>query len=253
MASKDRKTRCREAAGILLLFVFLSARRIHAAGEESGPLQAEILQRGEWAIMDRLIQAYGETDWTLVAASMASHPEDEGNPNIMFIPLSLGNVYLNRYEWRNDISDFERALASFEWVSGSHQLWGDRWLSAPVISYLDLSLVRLRSACAPPAFAERIEGAWQAALAVTEEEADARLTPAFPYRPYDSSETGDSKGEENAWEAGLLAAAANFLPERANAAAWDQKARELAYDAVTRPSDPPDATGLKTATVADDF
>src|SRR6185369_11596484 len=104
-------------------------------------------------------------------------------------------------------------------------------------SYLDISLVRLRAACAPEGFADRIEAAWRTALAVTEEEADARLTDEYPYQPHDSSATGDSKGEENAWEAGLLAAAANFLPEHPHAAAWEEKARQLAYDAITRPSD----------------
>ncbi|MGH9399776.1 MAG: hypothetical protein ACRD00_05375, partial [Thermoanaerobaculia bacterium] len=54
-------------------------------------------------------------------------------------------------------------------------------------------------------------------------------------------------------EAALLAAACNFLPEHPHAAAWDAEARRLAWHAITRPSDPPDGEGVKTATVAEDF
>ena len=203
--------------------------------------------------MDRLAQAYGSTDWSAVAAFVASNPLDAGNPNIMFIPLSLGNVYLNRYEAGKDIADLERATTWFEWVTERHGLWGRRWLAGSVVGYLDISLVRLRGQCPPAADRDRIEAVWRRALAITEEEADGRLTGALPYRPYDSSNTGDSKGEEDAWEAGALAAAANFLPDHPRAPAWDRKARQIAYDAITAPADPPDLEGLKTATVDQDF
>jgi hypothetical protein len=252
MASKDRKTRYREVAGILLLLFFLNVKRVRAENEEATNRE-DVLKQSEWVIMDRLVQAYGSTDWSAVTEFVVSNPGYEGNPNIMFIPLSLGNAYMNRYEWRDDISDFERALAHLEHVANNHWLWGRRWLAAPVVSYLDISLARLRSLPIPAADAARVEVAWQKALAITEEEADLRLTPDYPYRPLDSSTTGDSKAEEDAWEAGLLAAAANFLPDSPHAVAWDEKARELAYDAITRPSDPPDFEGLKTSTVTEAF
>ena len=152
-----------------------------------------------------------------------------------------------------NIADFERSLGWFEWVAGSHWLWGRRWLTAPVVSYLDISLLRLRAECAPAGYADRLEAVWSRALAITAEEAEGRLTAGLPYAPYDSSATGDSKAEEDAWEAGLLAAAANLLPEHPHAAAWDGKARELAYDAITRPSDPAYQDGLKTSTIGEDF
>jgi hypothetical protein len=260
MASKDPTTRCLEALGVLVLALFLDSKA--AAGQEteaSAPVEMEspeeeALRVTEWNIMDRLAQTYGSTRWSAVAVFLGANPGYEGNPNIVFIPLSLGNVYLNRYEWQHDIADLERSVEWFEWVACKHWLWGRRWLSAPVVSYLDISLLRLRARRLPADYAGRVEAVWQAALAITAEEADARLTPDFlPYGPYDSSATGDSKGEENAWEAGLLAAAANFLPGHARAGAWDEKARQLAYDAITRPSDPPDSEGLKISTVADDF
>jgi len=253
MASQDRKSRCREVAGILFLFLFLHAKRIRSQTEEGGAPLDEALQQKEWAIMDRLAQAYGSTDWSAVFDFLASNPGYEGNPNIVFIPLSLGNVYLNRFEWRHDIADFERAIQWFEWVADHHRIWAGRWLTAPVVSYLDISLARLRGDCAPGGYEDGVEILWQKALAITAEEADARMTAALPYGPYDSSMTGDSKGEENAWEAGLLAAAANFLPDHPHSLVWGDKARQLAYDAITCPSDPPDRGGLKISTVEEDF
>ncbi len=259
MASKDRKTRCLEAFGVLFLAFSLDANLLIAQATESADPADEptppkmALRNAEWAIMDRLAQAYGSTDWSVVFEFLASNPEYAGNPNIAFIPLSLGNVSLNRYEWRNDIADFEEALDWLEWVAGTHWLWGRRWLAGPVVSYLDISLLRLRAERVPAAHASRLEAVWQTALAITAEEADARLAPGFPYEPYDSSATGDSKGEEDAWEAGLLAAAANFLPGHPHAAAWEEKGRQLAYDAITRPLDPPGSDGVKISTVGDDF
>ncbi|HEY3124635.1 MAG TPA: hypothetical protein VGK70_11315, partial [Thermoanaerobaculia bacterium] len=211
------------------------------------------LRNAEWAIMDRLAQTYGSTDWSAVSEFLASNPEYAGNPNIVFIPLSLGNVSLNRYEWGNDIADFEQALERLEWVAVNHRLWRRRWLAAPVVSYLDISLLRLRAERVPAGYSDRMEAVWQAALAITAEEADARLAPGFPYEPHDSSATGDSKGEEDAWEAGLLAAAANLFPGHPHAASWEEKGRQLAYDAITRPLDPPDSDGVKISTVGDDF
>jgi hypothetical protein len=252
MASRDRNTRCRDVAGVLLLFLFLSAKRVSSQQEESVPSD-EFIQECEWTIMDRFVEAYGSTDWSAVAVCLVADPGSSGNPNVAFIPLSLGNVYLNRFERDHDVADFERALAWFEWVGTNPWLWGGRWLTAPVVSYLDISLVRLRGASAPGRCAGRVENLWQIALAITEREADGRLGLDYPPRPHDSSTSGDSKAEENAWEAGLLAAAANFLPEHGHAQAWDEKARQLAYDAITRPSDPPDRRGLKTSTVEDDF
>src|SRR6185295_3193336 len=121
--------------------------------------------------------AYGSTDWSPITEFLVSNPGYGGNPNIAFIPLSLGNVFLNRYEWGNDTADFERALERLEWVASNHRLWGRRWLAAPVVSYLDITLLRLRGACVPGSYADRLEAVWASALAITAEEADARLTP----------------------------------------------------------------------------
>lgn len=62
--------------------------------------------------MDVLAQLYGETDFSPV---MVENPGYAGNPNIVFIPLSLGNVYLNRFEWRNHTAVFFYMVGSYLW------------------------------------------------------------------------------------------------------------------------------------------
>src|SRR5580765_4850084 len=166
MASKDRKTRYLEGV-ILLLSLALNADRVLGQSPQSlDPVETpdgETLRKVHRSVMDRLARTYGSTDFSAVTAFLVSNPGYEGNPNIMFIPLSLGNVYLNRYEEQNDTADFERSLGLLAWVAGNHWLWGYRWLSAPVANYLDVSLLRLRRARAPADFAERIETVWRSA------------------------------------------------------------------------------------------
>jgi hypothetical protein len=213
---------------------------------------AEIL-RAEHAIMERLALAYGGTDWSRVNAFLVENPSYSGSPNIMFVPLSLANVSLNRFEWRNDIADLERAIERTEGVAANRPLWGERWLSAPLASYLGLTAFRIRQYRHLPGQRLRIDRLWASVAQALAAEADLRMTPAYPHLPLDSAETGDSKGEENAWEAALLASAANFLAADPRARAWDRKARQLAYDALTRRSDPPDSEGIKTTTIGEDF
>jgi hypothetical protein len=213
---------------------------------------AEIL-RAEHAIMERLALAYGGTDWSRVNAFLVENPSYSGNPNIMFVPLSLANVSLNRFEWRHDIADLEHAIERTEWVTANRAFWGERWLSAPLASYLGLTAFRIRQHRGLPGQRPGIERLWASVAQALAAEADLRMTAAYPHLPLDSAQTGDSKGEENAWEAALLATAANFLPADPRAAAWGRKARQLAYNALTRPSDPPDAEGVKTTTIGEDY
>ncbi|MEX0879597.1 MAG: hypothetical protein WD451_07690, partial [Thermoanaerobaculia bacterium] len=212
-------------------------------------------------IMDTLVQSYGATDWSAVVEGLVARPWDPTNPNIMVIPLSLGNVYLNRYETGGDVANFEMALFYVEWTADNYWVWGQRWLTPAVAQYLAVSLLRLR-AHETAGVHDRIDALWEQTAVILVQEADARLLADLPYRnspgvgnsdPYDSAVTGDTRAEENAWEAGILAAASSFLPDHPHAGAWDQKARQLAYDAITRASDPPDAFGVKTTTVSEDF
>ena len=107
---------------------------------------------------------YGATDWSVVDSRMMANPTDPTNPNVMVIPLSLGNGYLSRYEWAHDIADFERALS---WFRANYSLWGQRRLTPAVARFLDVSALRLRIQGDASAYRDRIEAVWQAALAVT--------------------------------------------------------------------------------------
>lgn len=49
--------------------------------------------------------------------------------------------------------------------------------------------------------------------------------------------SGDSKAEENAWNAQLLYLAVNMMPDHAQAPAWEYKAAELAVSSYARPDD----------------
>jgi hypothetical protein len=247
------KSLVRRVAILATLFSLAIARPAHA--QEDGELLA-----AERRIMDRLAESYSETDWNAVELMMLSNPGNSANANVMVIPLSLANVFLHRFESGSDPADLERSIQYLEWAARDYPLWRQTWLTASVAQYFALTVLRVR-ASESAATHDRIDVLWESAREILEAEADARLGEDLPYRdartdggdPYDSSRGVNSHSEENAWEAVLLAGAANFLPEHPHAAAWDAKARELAYDAITRPSDSPDAFGIKTTTVTESF
>jgi hypothetical protein len=244
----------------IVAVLFLSHVGVAGAAIEPPDLEHKkgVLKKLEWKVMNILLDTYGATDWSQVTDNLTSFPDDAGNPNVMVIPLSLGNVFLNRYEATGDLADYERAVQHFEWVTKKYDGWGKRWLTPGVVHYLVVSVHRLREVCdvsleLPRVSRKRIGVLWKKVLRLLKAEADFRLIVDLPYAPYDSCFTGDSKAEENAWEATLFAAAANFLPDDAQAPAWDGKARQLAYDSITRPSDLPDKFGVKTCTVEEDL
>lgn len=211
------------------------------------------LQRDEESVIDLLLKKYGSTDWTPPLDWILENPSMEVNPNVIMIPLSLANARLARWRRTGEPSEFDAALTWSEWVADHHEAWGERWLSPLLVCYLDLTTRRLESAAAGSVRSQRAASLRAGALSIEKEEADARLTSAYPFLPLDSSQGGDSKAEEDAWEAALLAAAANSLPFEQNQPLWDEKARQLAYDSITLASDPPDSAGVKTVTVRDDF
>ena len=247
------------AASIPALFLLFNGAA-HAAIEPPDlGKETTALKEIEWNVMDILIDTYGDTDWSQVTDHVVSHPDDAGNPNVMVIPISLANGYLNRYEKSKNVSDWDFALLHLEWVAGKYSLWQKRWLTPGVIQYLVVSADRLRKYCRPyyplphPGAGKRVERLWKKVLRILDEEARFRLTVDLPYAPYDSCATGDSKAEENAWEAALFATAANFVPDASVSRASDARARQLAYHSITRPSDLADASGIKTCTVNEDM
>ena len=249
--------RAASVAGLLLLTLYGTVRGAieppEVLYEKKPPLKKAHRQ-----VMNLLVDTYSQTDWSQVADHLSAYPDDAGNPNIMVIPISLGNVFLNRYEATGENLHYESALQHFESVAMKYKLWRTRWLTPAVVNYLVVSVNRLRNECdayteLPPVQRKRTRWLWKKVMTILKGEAEYRLMLELPYAPYYSCSTGDSKAEENAWEASLFAAAANFLPDDPQAAVWDEKARQLAYNSITRPSDPPDKRGVKTCTVGEDW
>lgn len=82
---------------------------------------------------------------------------------------------------------------------------------------------------------------------MVEAEADAFLHYDVPYyqRPDGTVVTpGDTKAEENAWNAAFLNLAVSMMPEHPNVRVWQDKAFELMISAYSRPSDLYDETEL---------
>jgi hypothetical protein len=240
------------AAAGTLAAAFLAAASPRPSPELSAAA-LETLRADELAVMDRLVAIYGDTDWAAVRWQLVSKPEDPVNPNLALIPISLANARFERWRQLRQDALLDRVLDDLQWAIDSHPQWGQRWVSAPVVSYLSITLWRVVREDLPEPRRERAQALWARAAALTQAEAEARLKGEVPHRPLDSSKTGDTKAEENAWEAALLATAANLLPGNPRASRWDQAARRFAWHAVTRPSDPADAFGVKSSTVGEDF
>jgi hypothetical protein len=242
--------------GVFLLLLAGSLGAAIEPPEVSG--RKEPLQKVERKVMQVLVDTYGATDWSQVTDHFESYPDDAGNADVMVIPLSLGNAYLNRYEATGNGGDYEQALDYFEWVADKHKLWEKRRLTPEVVHYLAISVDRIRKTCddytpLPRVPRERVTVLWRKVLRILKLEAEFRLSFDLPYVSFMSCFTVGTNGEENVKEATLFAAAANFLPEDVQAAAWDEKARVLAHNVITRPSDPPEKSGTKTCTVDTDL
>jgi hypothetical protein len=126
-----------------------------------------------------------------------------------------------------------------EWVASRRGIWGGRDGSGSVVSYLDISLSRVRAECDIGGFEARIDELWRTAMTVTAEEADALLVvggvPDQPCRstlllgacvlsilPFPAEE------EARASRAALFAAGSSFLADDPRAPEWAQSARRLA-------------------------
>lgn len=247
MTRQNRKTRSFGQVGAVALVVFLAASLLLAlrpgdsapGPEDRKRLRRQALRASEIRVMDIFAQNYGSTDWSLVTSDLEAHPSDPANPAFMSVPLSLANVYLNRYELRWDKADLERSLQILEWVASSRALWGGRDASGSVISYMDISLSRLRAECDIGGFEARIDALWQTAMAITAEEARALLEggggPDRPCRPtlwlgacVLSILPFPAEEEARASRAALFAAASSFLADDPHAPEWAQSARHLA-------------------------
>ncbi len=237
-----RQNRSFGQVGAVALGVFLAASLLLALRPgDSGPgdrmrQRRQALRASEIRVMDIFGQNYGGADWSRVTSGLEANPSDPANPAFMSIPLSLANVYLNRYEVGQDKADLERSAGLLEWVVSSRRMWGGRDLSGSVVSYLDISLSRLRAECDIGGFESRIDELWRSAMTITAEEAQALLDggggPGRPCPPtlslaacVQSILPFPIEQEAQAARAALLSAAASFLAEDPRAPAWADSAR----------------------------
>lgn len=247
MTRQNRKTRSFGRAGAGALGVFFAASLLLAlrpanndgSVEDRMRNRREALRASEIGVMDIFGQNYGGADWSLVTSELEANPSDPANPAFMSIPLSLANVYLNRYEIGHDKTNLDRSVEMLEWVASSRALWGRRDASGSVVSYLDISVSRLRAECDIGGFEARIDELWRAAMTITAEEARAILGGGGgPNRPCHPTQLlgacvlsilpFPAEAEARASRAALFAAASSFLADDPQASIWAQNARQLA-------------------------
>lgn len=210
------------AAAFLLLLTAGTALAISANGRPGLDQRRQAMRMSQLRAMDVFAQDYGGVDWSIVGAELTSHPEDPANPRIMSIFLSLGNVYLTRFEERGGAADLDRALGLFEAVTGSDDLWGERPLSGSVVAYLAIGLARLERECDVGPFQSRIEDLRRQVIEIAGKEADA-IPVGQVYADFFVMNP-----EEDAARAGLYAAAAYLRPDDPRAPVWVQYARIIA-------------------------
>ncbi len=235
-------------------------RRVPAApppAETSAPVKRATepdLRESAARVIDLYVATYGDADLSPLLRYL-THTKDV-SPNDVVPLLSLGHAWLNRYERSPDAASFEKALDLFEFPAREDvwPAWGNRWASTITLSHLMKGVLRASQlAPADPALAARVAALRDRVEHLAEGEADRKLGDDTPYRPYVSVGTGDTKAEENAWEAAFLAWAACLYPERPHAAAWEAKARLLASLSIVRGSDEAFFKGQQVVTVGEDF
>ncbi len=223
MAKQNRKTGSLGRAGAFAVLFFLAAGLALGISPRDGQgRRRQAMRESRIAAMDVFGSKYGGVDWSPVMGSLAERPGDAGNPRIMSIFLSLGNVDLNRFELRHSAADLDRAIGFFEAVAGSADLWGKRPLSGSVVAYLGISLVRLEGECDVGQFRSRVEELRQKVIEVSGNEADA-VAPLEEYMYLI-----ETTPEEDAARAALYAAAANLQPEDPRGETWRLYARLIA-------------------------
>ncbi len=224
MTTQNRKTRNLGQAGAGAVLLFLAAGLLSAISPDGrGDQRRQAMRESEIHAMDTFAQSYGDADWSLVRSAIAAHPGDAANPQVMSVFLSLGNVYLTRFEERRAAADIDRALGLFEAVAGSEDLWGRRPFAGTVVAYLGISLARLAGECDVSAYQGRIDELRQKVIEVSAAEADAVAEAEI-----DGEEFLTTTPEEDAARAALYAAAAVLRPDDPRAKDWGQAVRLLA-------------------------
>jgi hypothetical protein len=220
MVKESRRHRSIGRTWALAVIVALAASSALALGND-GPSREEV-RLIEIRVMNIYGLNYGATDWSAVTRELAANPDAAGNTAVMSIPLSLGNVYLNRFETGHDEADLVRAIQMFERVTGNFGWWGGRAGSGSVVAYLDISVSRLRAECDVGAVQSRIDTLWDAATGITAEEADVALVAEG------LESTLPNAGRFDPSRISLLATAASLLGEDSRAPGWELTAEKLA-------------------------
>ena len=165
---------------------------------------------------------YGATNWSAVTQELAANPDAAGNTAVMSIPLALGNVYLNRFETGHDPADLRRGIQMFQRVVGNYAWWGGRSGSGSVVTYLDISVSRLKAECDVGELQSEIDSLSNAVRAITAEEADAALVAEG------LESTLPVAGRFDPSRISLLASAASLLGDDSRAAGWEATAVKIA-------------------------
>jgi serine/threonine protein kinase len=224
MTRQNREPRSFGRGGAIAFGLLLAANLALAISPNDSPFKRRrALRETQLRMMDEFAHAYAGTDWSAVAIALAEHPQAADNPRIMSVFLSLGNVFVNRYELGHAAADLDRALTSFETVAESSALWGHRPLAGSVVVYLGVSIARLDGECDIGAFGQRVEELHRKVTEVAADEADA-IAPVEEY----TEEYLETTAEEDAARAALYATAANLLPDDPRATEWERYASVLA-------------------------
>jgi hypothetical protein len=122
----------------------------------------------------------------------------------------------------------ERILSE---LARTHPGWGGQWQSALWVADMGIAAMLLRDRLARPVRA--------AVSRIVAGEANRFIGYEVPYYRRNGVvlTPGDTKAEENAWNAKLLAVAVALMPRHRNQRAWARTNRELLVSALARPQD----------------
>ena len=197
MANKNRKSWNPGRAGAIAGLLFLAAVGLAAESAigprdpvDRGDRRRQVVRENLIRSMDIFAVNYGAADWSPVVTSLLANPSDPGNAAVMTAPLSLANVYLNRYEVAGDRDNLERTVGLAEWVVWNRGLWGGRDGSGAVVAYVDLTVRRLRGECDVTGFEDRIEALRLAVIDIRGEEGTGLLSQETSSAPSFGYETG---------------------------------------------------------------
>lgn len=213
-------------AGVVVLAFRLGAGTVLGMrpGDDGMDRQANA-RRAQLAAMGAVLKSYGAADISTVSEFIAANPTEDVNAELMFIPLSLGNVYLNAFELRRSPADLQRSLEQLELVAGQDGAWTGRRGEGSVIAYLQISLDRVGRECDVGDLGGRIADLKARADQITLSEAQARFVVELS--------SPEIAAEDAADDAALFATAANFLPDGPDRAGWLQQSRVLASRALS--------------------